>query len=201
MCLFLCWCRSTPCVGVLFRARLTVSWPSAANNLKGYGHSVIFLAYFLTTLSSPKMKRDLLTVKQFSLTGMGLYKAMVRARCALVCLKAGEMPPVDTAAPSRFRLRSDPPSPELNKPGMSSPKRAILSEKQNQKKERKGGKTPEREDTVRVETERQVCSLREKAGRGAALGVTDRLWPLSVRHQFEGCRIKGFTNSQLRKKK
>lgn len=93
---------------------------------KGYGHSVIFLAYFLTTLSSPKMKRDLLTVKQFSLTGMGLYRAMVRARCALVCLKAGEMPPVDTAAPSRFRMRSDPPSPELSKPGTSSPNRAIL---------------------------------------------------------------------------
>lgn len=103
---------------------------------KGYGHSMIFLAYFLTTLSSPKMKRDLLTVKQFSLTGMGLYKAMVRARCALVCLKAGEMPPVDTAAPSRFRLRSDPPSPELNKPGTSSPKRAILS-----KANHTGGKT------------------------------------------------------------
>lgn len=93
---------------------------------KGYGHSVIFLAYFLTTLSSPKMKRDLLTVKQFSLTGMGLYRAMVRARCALVCLKAGEMPPVDTAAPSRFRMRSEPPSPELSKPGTSSPNRAIL---------------------------------------------------------------------------
>lgn len=134
---------------------------------------MIFLAYFLTTLSSPKMKRDLLTVKQFSLTGMGLYKAMVRARCALVCLKAGEMPPVDTAAPSRFRLRSDPASPELNKPGMSSPKRAILSEKQNQKKERKGGKTPEREDTVRVETERQVCSLRGKK-RGAVLRSVSR---------------------------
>ena len=98
---------------------------------KGYGHSVIFLAYFLTTLSSPKMKRDLLTVKQFSLTGIGLYRAMVRARCALVCLKAGEIPPVDTAAPSRFRLRSDPPSPELNKPGTSSPKRAILPKPSN----------------------------------------------------------------------
>lgn len=95
--------------------------------VKGYGHSMIFLAYFLTMLSSPKINRDLLTVKQFSLTGMGLYRAMVRARCALVCLKAGEMPPVDTAAPSRFRLRSDPPSPELNKTGTSSPNRAILS--------------------------------------------------------------------------
>lgn len=93
---------------------------------KGYGHSMIFFAYFLITLSSPKMKRDLLTVKQFSRTGIGLYRAMVRARWALVCLKAGEMPPVDTAAPSRFRLRSDPPSPELNKPGTSSPNRAIL---------------------------------------------------------------------------
>ncbi|TNN89254.1 hypothetical protein EYF80_000542 [Liparis tanakae] len=77
--------------------------------------------------STSTMKRDLLTVKQFSLTGMGLYRAMVRARCALVCLKAGEMPPVDIAVPSRFRLRSDPPSPGLNKPGTSSPNRAILS--------------------------------------------------------------------------
>lgn len=132
---------------------------------KGYGHSMIFLAYFLTTLSSPKMKRDLLTVKQFSLTGMGLYKAMVRARCALVCLKAGEMPPVDTAAPSRFRLRSDPPSPELNKPGTSSPKRAILSE----------AKPHGRRDSVRQETEKEII-VSQKAGRGAALGVTAAEW-------------------------
>lgn len=41
-------------------------------SLKGYGHSVILLAYFRITLSSLKMKRDLLTVKQFCLTGMGL---------------------------------------------------------------------------------------------------------------------------------
>lgn len=41
-------------------------------SLKGYGHSVIRLAYFRITLSSLKMKRDLLTVKQFCLTGMGL---------------------------------------------------------------------------------------------------------------------------------
>lgn len=120
---------------------------------KGYGHSMIFLAYFLTTLSSPKMNRDLLTVKQFSRTGMGLYRAMVRARCALVCLKAGEMPPVDTAAPSRFRLRSDPPSPELSKPGTSSPNRAILSGRED----RRGKKE---------------VIVSWKAGRGAAaLGV------------------------------
>ena len=43
-----------------------------APSLKGYGHSVILLAYFRITLSSLKMKRDLLTVKQFCLTGMGL---------------------------------------------------------------------------------------------------------------------------------
>lgn len=117
---------------------------------KGYGHSMIFLAYFLTTLSSPKMNRDLLTVKQFSLTGMGLYKAMVRARCALVCLKAGEMPPVDTAAPSRFRLRSDPPSPELNKPGTSSPKRAILSKTKKTKITRKGSQVWDRRQKRRL---------------------------------------------------
>lgn len=39
---------------------------------KGYGHSVIFLAYFLTTLSSLKRNRDRLTVRQFCRTGMGL---------------------------------------------------------------------------------------------------------------------------------
>lgn len=39
---------------------------------KGYGHSVIFLAYFLTKLSSLKMNSERLTVKQFWRTGMGL---------------------------------------------------------------------------------------------------------------------------------
>lgn len=53
---------------------------------KGYGHSVIFLAYFLTTLSSLKRNRDRLTVRQFCRTGMGLYRAMVRALCAIDCL-------------------------------------------------------------------------------------------------------------------
>lgn len=53
---------------------------------KGYGQSMSFLAYFLTMLSSPKMNRDLLTVKQFCRTGMGLYKAIVRALCAFDCL-------------------------------------------------------------------------------------------------------------------
>lgn len=53
---------------------------------KGYGHSVIFLAYFLTTLSSLKRKRERLSVKQFCRTGMGLYSAMVRALCAIDCL-------------------------------------------------------------------------------------------------------------------
>ena len=53
---------------------------------KGYGQSRSFLAYFLTMLSSPKMNRDLLTVKQFCRTGIGLYKAIVRALCAFDCL-------------------------------------------------------------------------------------------------------------------
>lgn len=53
---------------------------------KGYGQSMSFLAYFLTMLSSPKMNRDLLTVKQFCRTGIGLYKAIVRALCAFDCL-------------------------------------------------------------------------------------------------------------------
>lgn len=44
------------------------------------------LAYLRTTLSSLKTKSERLTVKQFCLTGMGLYSAMVRARCAIDCL-------------------------------------------------------------------------------------------------------------------
>lgn len=40
--------------------------------LEGYGHSVIRFAYFLMRLSSRKMKRERLTVKQFCLTGFGL---------------------------------------------------------------------------------------------------------------------------------
>lgn len=129
---------------------------------------MIFLAYFLTTLSSPKMKRDLLTVKQFSLTGMGLYKAMVRARCALVCLKAGEMPPVDTAAPSRFRLRSDPPSPGLNKPGTSSPNRAILSGRED--RIGKGGYSF-------LESRARWCARCDSGG-------VARSWPVLVHHPF-----------------
>lgn len=43
-----------------------------ATSRGGYGHSVIRLAYFLMRLSSRKMKRERLTVKQFCLTGFGL---------------------------------------------------------------------------------------------------------------------------------
>lgn len=129
---------------------------------KGYGHSMIFFAYFLITLSSPKMKRDLLTVKQFSRTGIGLYRAMVRARWALVCLKAGEMPPVDTAAPSRFRLRSDRSSISwaqqarhvVSKPGHSARHKAHGEERQRREKSQSRLKAP-------------------GAGRGAALDVTN----------------------------
>lgn len=149
---------------VLYTHVFVTSPHVGASSRKGYGHSVIFLAYFLTMLSSPKMKRDLLTVKQFSRTGMGLYKAMVRARCALVCLKAGEMPPVDTAAPSRFLLRSEPPSPELNRAGTSSPNRAILST---------GSHTGRDSETVRqrdreTETGKRGYSLPESRARCAA---------------------------------
>lgn len=55
-------------------------------DMKGYGHSVIFLAYFLTKLSSLKMNRERLTVKQFCRTGIGLYRAIVLARWAMDCL-------------------------------------------------------------------------------------------------------------------
>ena len=47
---------------------------------------MIFLAYFLTKLSSLKMNSERLTVKQFWRTGMGLYSAIVRALCAMDCL-------------------------------------------------------------------------------------------------------------------
>lgn len=87
-----------------------------------------FLAYFLTMLSSPKRNNDLLTVKQFCRTGMGLYRAIVRARCALVCLKAPGDPPAGAAAPCRLRFCSEPPSPEPSLPATASPKRAILQE-------------------------------------------------------------------------
>lgn len=63
--------------------------PAAARPARppaGYGHSVMRLAYLRTTLSSLKTKSERLTVKQFCLTGMGLYSAMVRARCAIDCL-------------------------------------------------------------------------------------------------------------------
>ncbi|XDV26616.1 hypothetical protein PO909_030272 [Leuciscus waleckii] len=40
--------------------------------VKGYGHSIILFAYFLMQLFSAKIKRDLLTVRQLCLAGMGL---------------------------------------------------------------------------------------------------------------------------------
>lgn len=95
---------------------------------KGYGQSMSFLAYFLTMFSSPKRKSDLLTVKQFCRTGMGLYKAIVRALCALVCLKAPGVPPAGAEGPCRLRFWSEPPSPEPSLPATASPKRAILEE-------------------------------------------------------------------------
>lgn len=95
---------------------------------KGYGQSMSFLAYFLTMFSSPKRKSDLLTVKQFCRTGMGLYRAIVRALWALVCLKAPGDPPAGAAGPCRLRFWSEPPSPEPSLPATASPKRAILEE-------------------------------------------------------------------------
>lgn len=95
---------------------------------KGYGQSMSFLAYFLTMFSSPKRKSDLLTVKQFCRTGMGLYRAIVRALCALVCLKGPGVPPAGAGGPCRLRFWSEPPSPEPSLPATASPKRAILEE-------------------------------------------------------------------------
>lgn len=87
-----------------------------------------FLAYFLTMFSSAKRKSDLLTVKQFCRTGMGLYRAIVRALCALVCLKGPVVPPAGAGGPCRLRFWSEPPSPEPSLPATASPKRAILEE-------------------------------------------------------------------------
>lgn len=87
-----------------------------------------FLAYFLTMLSSPKRKRDLLTVKQFCRTGMGLYRAIVLALCALVCLKAPGVAPEGAGGPWRILFCSEPASPGPRRPATASPKRAILEE-------------------------------------------------------------------------
>lgn len=88
---------------------------------------------------------------------MGLYRAMVRARCALVCLKAGETPPVDTAGASRFRLRSEPPSLAPRRPGTSSPKRAILCGAKTEKSKPGAKKVrllPHSELQISIQTER-----------------------------------------------
>lgn len=90
---------------------------------KGYGHSMNLRAYFLMMLSSANMKSDLLTVRQFCRWGTGLYRAMVRARCALACFMEAVSPAASCASPPR----SKSPSPESTVPGAhSSPNRAIL---------------------------------------------------------------------------
>lgn len=98
---------------------------------QGYGHSMILRAYFRMMLSSAKMKSDLLTVRQFCRWGTGLYRAMVRARCALACFMEAVSPAAAAAAAS---CASPPPlhrsasaSPDSTAPGTaSSPNRAIL---------------------------------------------------------------------------
>lgn len=86
---------------------------------------MIRLAYFLMMLSSAKMKSDLLTVRQFCRWGTGLYRAMVRARCALACFMEAVSTAAAASCPSPPRSKS--PSPESTAPGAdSSPNRAIL---------------------------------------------------------------------------
>lgn len=86
---------------------------------------MIRLAYFLMTLSSAKMKSDLLTVRQFCRCGTGLYRAMVRARWALACFMEAVSPAEAASCPSPPRSTS--PSPESTVVGAhSSPNRAIL---------------------------------------------------------------------------
>lgn len=93
---------------------------------------MIFLAYFLTKLSSLKMKRERLTVRQFCRTGIGLYRAMVRARWAIDCLYTRCAP---GGPPCLLAPRAAPPCPcacatALPPPpyraGASSVNRAIL---------------------------------------------------------------------------
>lgn len=104
--------------------------------LKGYGHSVIFLAYFLTKLSSLKMNRERLTVKQFCLTGIGLYRAIVLARWAMDCLYTlcpGGPPcllPPRPTPPGAWAWTWPPcpwPCPPAYLDGISLSNRAILS--------------------------------------------------------------------------
>lgn len=84
---------------------------------------MIRLAYFLMMLSSANMKSDLLTVRQFCRWGTGLYRAMVRARCALACFMEAVSPAASCPSPPR----SMSPSPESTVLGAdSSPNRAIL---------------------------------------------------------------------------
>lgn len=93
--------------------------------LKGYGHSVIFLAYFLTKLSSLKMNKERLTVKQFCRTGIGLYRAIVLARWAMDCLYILWACGPPCLLPPRPGPPWPGPPPYLD--GTSSPNRAILS--------------------------------------------------------------------------
>lgn len=86
---------------------------------------MIRLAYFLMMLSSANMKSDLLTVRQFCRWGTGLYRAMVRARCALACFMEADSTAAAASCPSPPRSMS--PSPESTVLGAdSSPNRAIL---------------------------------------------------------------------------
>lgn len=95
-------------------------------SLEGYGHSINLLAYLRMMLSSAKMKRDLLTVRQFCRWGTGLYRAMVRALCALACFRDTDIAAAAASCASP-PPRSGSPSPESTVLGAdSSPNRAIL---------------------------------------------------------------------------
>lgn len=88
---------------------------------------MILLAYFLMMLPSANMKSDLLTVRQFCRWGTGLYRAMVRARCALACFMEAVSAAAAAAGSCASPLRSRSPSPESTVLGAdSSPNRAIL---------------------------------------------------------------------------
>ncbi|CAL8344958.1 unnamed protein product [Merluccius merluccius] len=78
-------------------------------------------------LSSAKMNSDLLTVRQFWRCGTGLYRAMVRARCALACFRDPDVPDAETASwPSADAPPPPPPLPPSAAAASPSPESMVL---------------------------------------------------------------------------
>lgn len=125
-----CWPDVSPTCTLcnkLRKSKLNTQLLKVITSMEGYGHSMIRRAYFLMMLSSANMKSDLLTVRQFCRWGTGLYRAMVRARCALACFIEAVSCAAAASWPSPLPPRSKSPSPASAVSGAdSSPNRAIL---------------------------------------------------------------------------